>query len=278
MTRVGAVTDRGRAREDNQDRYLARSAGAVTLLAVADGVGGEAGGGVASAAAVDALASSFEFGARDTAAALASAMRSVNDAVLRATAESGHRLAASTLVAATVRGRQLCVANLGDSRAYLVRDGAARQITSDHSGELPSSITRFVGDPRGVAPDVFVELLRPRDRVVLCSDGLTRHVAPEEIARAAGDTAQRAAHELVDLANARGGQDNVTVVVYESPLLIARSVALLVLAGLVAVVLAGAIAALLAGVTPAVAPAASPAPSASPTASAFPTASPTPSP
>lgn len=247
MTGVAAVTDRGRVREGNQDRYLTTSAAGVTLLAVADGVGGEAGGDVASAAAVEALASTFEFTARGAPAALASALRSVNDAVVRATTESGHTTAASTLVAATVRGRQLAVANLGDSRAYIVRGGTARQITTDHSGELPSSITRFLGDPRGVAPDVFIEILRPRDRVVLCSDGLTRHVAPEEIASLVGGPPERAARALVDLANERGGQDNVTVVVYVSPLLVARNVAALILAGLVALVLVGAIAAMLAG-------------------------------
>lgn len=264
MADVGAVTDRGRVREDNQDRYLTMRAGGVTLLAVADGVGGEAGGDVASAAAVEALASSFEFTARDAPAALASAIRMANDAVLRATSESGQSTAASTLVAATVRGRQLAVANLGDSRAYLVRGRAATQITADHSGELPNSITRFVGDPRGVAPDVFIEIVRARDRVVLCSDGLTRHVAPEEIAALAGGPPDRAARALVDLANERGGQDNVTVVVYATPLLVARNVATLVLAALVALVLAGAILAVLAGAGIPVAPSPSPTPSASP--------------
>lgn len=277
MSDVGAVTDRGRVREENQDRFLTRRAGGVTLLAVADGVGGEAGGELASAAAVDALASSFDFAARDTASALAAAMRATNDAVLKATGESASPFAASTLVAAAVRGRQLAVANLGDSRAYLVRDGAARQITSDHSGDQANSITRFVGDPRGVAPDVFIEVVGPRDRVVLCSDGLTRHVAPEEIAAMSGGPPERAARALVDLANSRGGQDNVTVVVYESPLLVGRNVAALFLTGLVTLVLVGAIAALLAGAGAGpLAPPASPSPS--PTATATPSPSPSPTP
>lgn len=252
-------------REENQDRFVARRSGGVTLMAVADGVAGEAGGDVASAAAVEALSRSFEFGTRDAAAGLASAVRAANDAVLRAAAEQGHPTAASTLVAAAVRDRRLAVANLGDSRAYLIRDGSARQITSDHAGAVPNSITRFVGDPRGVAPDVFVEVMRPRDRVVLCSDGLTRHVAPEEIATRVGAAPpERAARSLVELANARGGEDNVTVVVYASPALtIGSGLALGLLLALVALVIAGALVALLASV-PAPLPSATPLPSPSP--------------
>jgi protein phosphatase len=279
VTDVAAVTDRGRVREANEDRYVTKRSAGVTLLAVADGVGGEAGGDVASAAAVDALASTFDFGARDTPAALASAVRAANDAVLRATTESGHRTAASTLVAAAVRGRQIAVANLGDSRAYLVRGGAARQITTDHAGELANSITRFVGDPRGISPDVFVEIARPRDRLVLCSDGLTKHVAPEEIGAAAGGAPERAARSLVELANSRGGQDNVTVVVYASPLVVGRTVALILLALLVLIALAGSAGALLAVPIPTSSPSPSPAASASPSPTpGEPSATPSPSP
>lgn len=216
MTAFAARSDPGRVRPDNQDRYVATAARGVTLLAVADGVGGEAGGDVASAAAIRALTSTFDLRARDTPAALAAAVRAANDAVLGASSEHGHPAGASTLVAAAVRGDRLAIANLGDSRAYLVRSGSARQVTADHSGDIPHSITRFVGDPRGVAPDVFIEILRSGDRVVLCSDGLTRHVAPDEIAAAcAGADADRAARSLVELANSRGGLDNITVVVYE---------------------------------------------------------------
>lgn len=244
-TGFAARTDVGRVRSENEDRYLARAERGVTLLAVADGVGGDAGGDVASAVAVEALASTFAFDAADPAGALASAMRAANDAVLRASRERGHGSAASTLVAAAIRARDLTVANLGDSRAYLVRDGGARQITADHSGLAPNSITRFVGDPRGVLPDVFVEALRPGDRLVLCSDGLSRHVGAEEIAQAAsGAPPERAAESLVGLANDRGGEDNVTVVVYAAPSSTARAarIGLLLLAGLVVLAVAGAIA------------------------------------
>jgi protein phosphatase len=224
-----------------------------TLLAVADGVGGEAGGEIASGAAIDALAARF-FGAGaelSRSDALAAAIRDANDAVLARAGESGQRGAASTLVAAAVTDKDAVVGNLGDSRAYLVRDGAIRRLTADHSGEYPSSITRFVGDPRGVQPDVFVETLDPGDRLLLCSDGLTRHVPDEEIAaHARNSDIERVVDSLVDLARARGGEDNITVVLYAvRPRFglaeLGRTVTSLILALLVAVVVAGAIAAVL---------------------------------
>lgn len=204
-------------RQSNEDRYLVREERRATLLAVADGVGGEAGGEVASGAAIDALAARF-FGAKPEVSAsdaLAAAMREANDAVIARAGQSGQHGAASTLVAAAVSGSDAVIGNLGDSRAYLVRRGEIRRLTSDHSGDFPSSITRFVGDPRGVQPDVFVETLRPDDRLLLCSDGLTRHVGDDEIAaRAAAGDLDSAVNALVELAKSRGGEDNITVVLF----------------------------------------------------------------
>lgn len=240
-------------RENNEDRYLVREGGTTTLLAVADGVGGEAGGEMASAAAIDALAAGF-FGAapdRPPAEALAAAIRGANDAVLGAAGKSGQQGAASTLVVAAIDGTSAVIGNLGDSRAYLIRDGEIRLVTADHAGEFQSSITRFVGDPRGVQPDVFVEALQPGDRLLLCSDGLTRHVPDPEIASTMRSASlERAAIALVDLAKERGGEDNITVVLYAVRRTLGladvrRNVVNLVLALLVAIVVVGAIAALI---------------------------------
>jgi PPM family protein phosphatase len=194
-----------------------RETKAATLLAVADGVGGEAGGEIASAAAIEALARRFFDGnpKASRSDALAAAIREANDAVLATAEKSGLTGAATTLVAAAVAGNDAVIGNLGDSRAYLIREGAVRRVTEDHSGAAPSSITRFVGDPRGVQPDVFVETLEPGDRLLLCSDGLTRHLTDDEIAaRAKGKDLARTVDALVALANERGGEDNVTVVMY----------------------------------------------------------------
>ncbi len=286
---TGVRTDTGRVREGNEDRYLVREEQGVTLLAVADGVGGSSGGEIAADAALAELAIRF-FGAptdRASSDALAEAMRDANAAVVRAAGSSGHRDAATTIVAVVVRANEAIIGNLGDSRAYLIRDGICRQLTEDHTGAMEHAITRFAGDPRGIQPDIFVESLRPADRLLLCSDGLTRHVTPEEIARAAsGEDVRVAASALVDLANARGGQDNVTVLLHAPgrPATVARTAgraaAFVVFALLILVTVGGAIAVLFA-VSSAPPPAsARPSVSASPTPteSASASASPSPSP
>ena len=280
---TGTRTDTGRVRDGNEDRYLVREERGITLLAVADGVGGSSGGEIAADAALVELGTRF-FGAppdRATSEALAEAMRDANVAVLKAAAASGHRDAATTIVAAALRADQAIIGNLGDSRAYLIRDGVCRQLTEDHSGDMEHAITRFAGDPRGIQPDLFVETLRQDDRLLLCSDGLTRHVTPEEIAKAAGgEDVSVAANALVDLANARGGQDNITVILHQlgRPATIAgaagRAAAFLVFALLILVTVGGAIAVLFAASS--VPPNTSARPS--PTATATPTASQSPSP
>jgi protein phosphatase len=273
-----------------------RESGGTLLIAVADGVGGGPGGEIAAGAAVDALATRFFTANVDGAIEerLVDAIRDANTAVLRAADASGQHEAASTLVAAVVRGDRAVIANLGDSRAYLVRAGTSRQLTDDHSGGIAHGITRFVGDPRGVQPDVFVEELLAGDRLLLCSDGLTLHVEPAEIAQhAAGEDSDRAVEDLVALANARGGDDNVTVVLYVAdPRASAiasrpRSHGVAVLAVIVLLVVGGAIATLVslalqpppaASPTASLSPSPSATPSASPTPTATPTESPTPSP
>lgn len=284
---TGVRTDTGRVRDGNEDRYLVREEQGVTLLAVADGVGGSSGGEIAADAALAELGTRF-FGAppdRPTSDALAEAMRDANAAVLRAAGSSGHRDAATTIVAAAVRADVAIIANLGDSRAYLIREGLCRQLTEDHSGAMEHAITRFAGDPRGIQPDIFVESLRPRDRLLLCSDGLTRHVTPEEIAKAAGsEDVRAAAGALVDLANARGGQDNITVLIHEpgrprtATRTAGRAVAFAVFALLILVTVGGAIAVLFAASTVAPSQTASPSPTVAPTPTASPSPTPTPSP
>lgn len=287
---TGVRTDTGRVRDGNEDRYLVREERGVTLLAVADGVGGSSGGEIAADAALVELGLRFFTAPPDraTSDALAEAMRNANAAVLRAARDSGHRDAATTIVAAAVRAESAVIANLGDSRAYLIRDGVCRQLTEDHSGEMQHAITRFAGDVRGIQPDIFVESLRPDDRLLLCSDGLTRHVTSEEIAKAAsGVDVRTAANALVDLANSRGGQDNITVLLHAAgrPATVTsaagRAAAFVVFALLILVTVGGAVAVLFAASS--VPPSSSPRPSPltaspTPTESGAPSPSPSPSP
>ena len=259
-----------------------REAGGTLLMAIADGVGGGPGGEIAAAAAVEELAARF-FSATPGGPVeerLADAIRDANTAVLHAADASDKPQAASTLVAVAVQGSRAVIANLGDSRAYLLRAGTSRQLTDDHSAGVAHGITRFVGDPRGVQPDIFVEELLVGDRLLLCSDGLTRHVEPVEIAQRAGvaDT-DRAVDDLVALTNARGGEDNVTVVLYvadphaSSVAARPRRLGLALLAAIVVLVAGGAVASLVS-----VALRTPPAATASPSTSATPSATPSPTP
>jgi hypothetical protein len=204
-------------------------------------------------------------------------VQAANAAVLAAAKDERFPNAATTIVAAAIRGRQAAIANLGDSRAYLVRGAVVRQITTDHSGDRASSITRFAGDPRGVQPDIFVETLEPRDRLVLCSDGLTRHVTDAEIGTAVTASSAKAADALIALARSRGGEDNVTVVVYTAGRPVPRALlGTLILAVLLLVAVAGTLGVLLTTPVPAGQP--SPTPAASASESASPSPSPSPSP
>ena len=284
MTDVAGRSDRGLVRERNEDRWLVRTYPGTTLLAVADGVGGEEGGEVASAAAIEALASAFVAPSyrESSRSSLSVAVQAANLAVLEAAKNAQVPHAATTLVAAAVRGRQVAIANLGDSRGYLVRGTQVRQITTDHSGESAGSITRFVGDPRGVQPDIFVETLELHDRLVLCSDGLTRHVTDAEIGAATADPSAKAADALIALARSRGGEDNVTVVVYAAGRRAPRALlGTLILVLLLLIAVAGALGALITtpvavppGVSPSTTPSTSGRPSPSPSAVPAPSATP----
>jgi PPM family protein phosphatase len=237
---IAAATSVGRRRQDNQDYLLYRVARAqpdaahdCSLFIAADGVGGAAGGAVASKLAAESVERAFQpAGSADPGTLLAEAITVAGAAVAeRATAEESLARMATTLVAAVVRDNAAWVANVGDSRAYLVREGRAEQITNDHSfvaeavrvGALSPAeaahhpyrhmITRSLSAAGEAEPDVFGPLpLRPDDRLLLCTDGLTEPLTDEEISRlaAAGDPEQAAA-ALIDAANEAGGPDNVSV-------------------------------------------------------------------
>ena len=225
---MGAATDVGRVREGNEDAYLVDDS--MGLVAVADGMGGHRAGEVASATALEALRAAITAGRP-----IREAIEDANDAVHgKSLTDPNLRGMGTTLTAGTLTpDGTLLVGHVGDSRAYLLHDGELRQLTVDHSlveelvrdGRLTadeaavhpqrSIITRALGVDESVEVDLYPVELEPGDRLLLCSDGLTGMVPPELIgAELRGeDDPARAAADLVDIANAAGGEDNITVVI-----------------------------------------------------------------
>lgn len=266
---VAAVTDPGQRRTQNQDRYLVAdlagkdpdtalmeggderpglqgptryTVGSLgSLLVVADGMGGAAGGATASAMAcrvihglmttqwVEERARLPAVFARHLVAALEQANHLIH---ARSAREDDLRGMGTTATAVGVLETHLILAQVGDSRAYLIREGVATQLTRDQSvvqmlqetGQLDAAAARtdarsnLILQALGTAPEVEVDLthqpLRRDDVLLLCSDGLSGQVETEEIARLVGDgrAVETAGTALVELANRRGGPDNITVV------------------------------------------------------------------
>jgi protein phosphatase len=234
LLRSGSATDTGLVRSVNQD--LAVETG--TLFAVADGMGGHAGGEVAARLAVDTL--TVAFGSKPSGAGLSEAVNEANRVVHEQSLDNPElRGMGTTMTAAALvneDGRDvIALVNVGDSRSYRYHEGELTQITVDHSlaeemvrgGEISESeaavhphrhiLTRALG----VADDVTVDLWRIQptrgDRYLLCSDGLTNELEPEQIAEvlATVPDPQVAADLLVRAARTHGGSDNITVVVVD---------------------------------------------------------------
>lgn len=244
------LTDVGRVRKNNEDAFLVADlarlgqGGATAevttleatehavLLAVSDGMGGANAGEVASALVVDALREAMMSAKGNWDEATTLAVEEVNRKVWEAAREPGRKGMGATLTAVCVHADQAHIAEVGDSRAYLVRNGRIRQVTRDQSfvqllvdsGALkPEEADKYpmknvVLQAMGQKEDVKVALgrlgLRRGDRLLLCSDGLSNKVTSAEMLRAVEGTLDLdvAARELVALANERGGEDNITVV------------------------------------------------------------------
>jgi len=228
-----AVTDTGRRREVNQDAVFA----SYPLFVVADGMGGHVGGEIASASTIDRLTAVAESGTVTT--------KTIEKALARAVKDiASHPEATDDGTGTTVTGVYLDTAgeaahwvtlNIGDSRVYLVRDGAIVQITTDHSvvQELIASgrlspeeaenhpygnvITRAVGPSDGVTPDYVRLDVVPGDRFVICSDGLTKELTDYGIRHFLDENPDPAdaVAAMLDAALENGGRDNITVIVLD---------------------------------------------------------------
>jgi protein phosphatase len=240
------LTDVGRKRTHNEDSYLIDEE--LQLYVVADGMGGHAGGGTASRIAVETIdqqmraakkAPEDPFGP-ETPLQESPLPEFLRNAVERACAEifkaaqDDPRLAGmgTTAIALCVKGENALFAHVGDSRAYLVRGDLIQQVSEDHSlvneqikagmitpeeakhSRYKNIITRSVGFEEEVQVDVMGLITRPGDFFILCSDGLANLVEDREIRDAVTTTPLKdAPKRLVDLANERGGDDNITVII-----------------------------------------------------------------
>ena len=226
----GSRTDVGCVRDHNEDSLLV----APPLFAVADGMGGHAAGEVASEIAITVLGEKAPH--TPDAAALGRAVEDANRAVILAANEKRGRAGmGTTITAAVLQKDRLVIAQVGDSRAYLLHQGRLQQLTRDHSlmadmieaGRLTpeearthpnrSVITRALGSDPRMVPDLYEITVETGDRLLLCTDGLSSMVEDSAIESTLARTRdpQRCASMLVNEAIAAGGYDNVTVVVVD---------------------------------------------------------------
>jgi protein phosphatase len=250
--RVGRATDVGRVRDHNEDAVLTleisqlgdQAPEPLGLFILADGMGGQQAGELASAMAARVAAHHLTNGIlrsylyneprdasqRPLSEVLVSAVEAANRAVHDQVPGGG-----STLTCALVLGRRAYLAHVGDSRAYLWADDHLRQITKDHSlvdrlvelGQISSGeaqthpqrnvLYRAVGQGEALEVDTYVEPLPERCRLLLCSDGLWGTTSEGQLVQVLGSapTPQEACDQLIQMANAAGGQDNITAVIVE---------------------------------------------------------------
>lgn len=227
LVEIARATDVGRVRGHNEDRHLVRP----PIVAVADGMGGAQAGEVAAGMAVRALGA---LPAQPRPGDLKRAVEHANGEIRRAAAGDAGRAGMGTTVTACMLGGddRLYVVHVGDSRAYLVRDGNLRRLTDDHSvvaelvrgGALTEDqadrhpqrnvITRALGASERVTADAFHVRVEPGDVVLLCTDGVSAAIGDDGIREALGlgESLDDVARALVQAADAAGGEDNATVV------------------------------------------------------------------
>lgn len=232
----GYKTDRGRVRDINEDKYLFVNDDYV-LIAVADGMGGHNAGEIASTVAIDEIMKYNLKGSflDNTQKKLEECISVANSKIYEYSSSTpGCHGMGTTITLGVITEDKLYVANVGDSRAYIIND-KIEKVTVDHSyveelkimGRITeeeakihpnkNQITRAVGTESKVKIDIFSRKIEKGDIVLLCTDGLTNIVSDEEIKNIMYDSSnlQCAVDELVAMANNRGGNDNITVVAYK---------------------------------------------------------------
>ena len=229
---VHGKTDKGLVRKENEDAFCIEKD--LGLLAIADGMGGHASGEVASKMAIEILRDSLKKEGEPLPDRLNSGVKLANRMIYEASrSQSQLNGMGTTLTAVQLDGNRLSIAHVGDSRAYLIRGGVIEQLTDDHTivfeqvarGMITreeaarSDMRNILSKALGIAPEVDVDMeeltVSEGDQLVLCSDGLSELISDDEILSEV-QSSQRpeiVCDELVDLANQRGGEDNITVIV-----------------------------------------------------------------
>jgi protein phosphatase len=231
---TAALTDIGRLRRQNQDRFLHDEA--LALYGVADGIGGLPGGAEAAEHTVQVLGEQVRRLSPRSPEAFGRLVENVNQEVaLLGTRLSPDTGIGSTLTCALILGNEYLLAHVGDSRCYLYRDGVLQALTEDHTVEnemrhlgglagLPESqrgaLTRCIGQPESPVVALYQHDLRAGDRLLFATDGVSRVLGDARLAATlARDLAPQETLEiLIDLANRRGGPDNATAVLVQIPL------------------------------------------------------------
>ena len=237
---IGASTDRGRIRENNQDYYYFSKSSKLPLFIVADGMGGHKAGEVASKMAVDVIVKVF------TEADINKLDREdvIIDTIRRAIVEANNVIfqksiedlecngMGTTITIAYLLNNKLIIGHIGDSRAYSIKDNELKQETEDHSlvaqlvknGSITAKeaqfhpqkniITRAVGTSKSIDIDIVIAEVKKDDIILLCTDGLTNMVDESEIKNIifTNENMQSACDNLVKKANELGGIDNITVI------------------------------------------------------------------
>jgi serine/threonine protein phosphatase PrpC len=232
-----AISDVGKKRQKNEDSYLLNDE--LKLFIVADGMGGHAGGEYASRIAITTIEDSFknfsETELKEPEKIIDSSIQhAANHIVAKAEEDEALRGMGTTVVALYLHDKRAILGHVGDSRAYLFREGVIEQLTEDHSlvneqlksgliseeeartHQFKNIITRSLGASPEVEVDLISKKIKLGDIFVLCSDGLSNLVETSEMEQLLRDNeAVTAAKSMVDLANKRGGDDNITLLVIE---------------------------------------------------------------
>jgi PPM family protein phosphatase len=234
-----AITDAGCERELNEDRYAVIECASGTAWLVCDGMGGVAGGELAAQLAIDSIRRDLEnLPARSAEEALKGAILEANRIIVLRRQNPAFAQMGTTVVSVLFSEPEVVIAHAGDSRAYLVRNGAIEQLTTDHTfvqelvekGVIKAEdslthpdahvLTRCIGSEPGLNVSVHKFWIwqmpkeEPQDLLLLCTDGLYSMISDQEMAGlVSSNTPQRACVRMVELAKSRGGYDNITVAI-----------------------------------------------------------------